>query len=111
MLSGVLNGVALEPSMVKWCKRITRGNVTRVTAGPQEFLNASFSLDATKSPNAIDYLNLSGPNKGKTQLGIFELTGDELRVCVSAPGEPRPGEFYSQPKDGRSYTTWKLIRK
>jgi len=32
MVAGVLNGAALGPDMVKWCQRITRGDVTTVVA-------------------------------------------------------------------------------
>ena len=110
MVSAVFNGVPMDPAMVKWCKRITRGNVTKVVAGPQVFLNARFSLDLTKSPHAIDYFNIDGAHKGKSQTGIFELSGDTLRICVSAPGQPRPSNFSSKSVDGRSFTTWRLVR-
>ena len=111
MVSAVFNGVAMNQSMVKWCKRITRGNVTRVVAGPQVFLNASFALDGSSQPPAIDYLNLEGPSKGKSQAGIFEVKGDALRICMSAPGQSRPAEFSSKPGDERSYTTWRRLEK
>src|SRR4029077_15644666 len=49
MISAVLNGVPMDPNLVKWCKRITRGNVTKVVAGLQVFLNATYSLDQSKN--------------------------------------------------------------
>jgi uncharacterized protein (TIGR03067 family) len=110
MVSAVLNGVAMNQAMVKWCQRITRGNVTRVVAGPQVFVNARFKLDS-KKPRVLDYLNLEGASKGKSQAGIYELSGDSLQICMSAPGQPRPADFSSKPGDGRSYTTWRLVRK
>jgi len=111
MVSAVFNGVAMDQSTVKWCKRITRGNVTRVVAGPQVFLNASFTLDDSRKPHAIDYINLEGATKGKSQAGIFELSGDVLKICMSAPGKPRPANFSSKPGDNRSYTTWRLLKR
>jgi uncharacterized protein (TIGR03067 family) len=111
MTSAVFNGVAMDQSMVKWCKRITRGNVTRVVAGPQVFLNASFTLDSSISPHAIDYVNLEGPSKGKSQAGIFELNDHALKICMSAPGQPRPADFASKPGDERSFTTWRRVKK
>jgi uncharacterized protein (TIGR03067 family) len=111
MVSGVFNGLAMDQLAVKWCRRITRGNLTKVTAGPQIFLNASFTLNADAQPNAIDYLNLDNPNKGKSQAGIFELKNDLLSICMAAPGQPRPQEFSSKEGDERSYTTWRLIKK
>lgn len=108
MLSGVFNGQPLQPDWVKFCKRVTRGNVTTVVAGPQTMLKARFTLDTSKMPNAIDYVNLHGSNKNKSQLGIFECNGDELKICVSAPGKPRPNDFSSKRGDGRNYTVWKF---
>ena len=56
MVSGVLNGDALDKDAVTWCTRITRGKITTVVAGPQVFLKASFTLDHSKKPHAIDYM-------------------------------------------------------
>ena len=107
LVSGVMSGKPMDESLVKWVKRVTRGNQTTVVAGPQVMMKVEFSIDSAKSPKAIDYLNLAGANKGKKQCGIFELAGDVLRVCVAAPGDPRPAEFTSVPGDGRTLTVWK----
>src|SRR5262249_42387137 len=87
MISAVFNGIPMDPKLVKWCKRITRGNVTKVVAGPQVFLNATFSLDHSKKPELIDYVNLEGASKGKVQAGIFTLSDGELKICMAGPGE------------------------
>jgi uncharacterized protein (TIGR03067 family) len=107
MVSGVMDGVPMDKSMVQWVKRITHGNESHVTAGPQTMLKVEFTHDATKSPKTIDYMNLFGANKGKSQQGIYEIDGDDLKFCVAAPGKPRPAEFASTRGDGRSFTTWK----
>jgi uncharacterized protein (TIGR03067 family) len=111
LVSGVFNGQPLDPSMVKFCKRVTRGNVTTVLAGPQTMLKVQFTLDRSKNPNRIDYVNLQGANKGKSQLGIFELSGPSLKMCVAPPGQPRPTDFSSKRGDGRNYTVWRLDKK
>ena len=109
MVSAVFNGAPMDKNMVKWCKRITHGNVTTVTAGPQVFLKASFTIDKSTSPNSVDYVNLAGSSIGKSQAGIYELSGDALRICMSAPGDPRPADFSSKAGDGRSFTTWSRL--
>jgi uncharacterized protein (TIGR03067 family) len=109
MVGAVFSGAAMAQDMVKWCQRITRGDLTTVVAGPQVMLKARFSLDASRTPNGVDYMNLDGAHKGKPQQGIFELTGDELRVCMAPPGKTRPAEFSSKAGDGRSYTTWRIL--
>jgi RNA polymerase sigma-70 factor (ECF subfamily) len=50
-------------------------------------------LDPAKNPKAIDVVYKTGPNKGKTSLGIYELDGSTLRICVGEPGDPRPTKF------------------
>ena len=110
MIGAVFNGASMDKKMMEWCKRLTRGNVTTVTAGPQVMLKATFTL-AESNKADIDYVNLEGPNKGKAQAGIFSLKGDTLEICMAAPGKPRPSDFSSKAGDGRSYTTWRLLQK
>jgi uncharacterized protein (TIGR03067 family) len=111
MVSAVFNGVPLEKEMVKWCKRITHGNVSIVMAGPQTMLKVNFTLDDSKHPQTIEYMNLEGSLKGKSQSGIVELKGLDLKICMSAPGKPRPANFCSKSGDGRSFTTWRFSKK
>lgn len=81
-----------------------------VVAGPQTMLKARFTFDRSAKPQAIDYVNLEGSNRGKLQAGICELKGGTLSICMAAPGKPRPGEFASTSRDGRSYTTWRRTK-
>ena len=50
-------------------------------------------LDLTTKPKAMDITGTEGPNKGKTLLAIYELTGDTLRICYDLAGKKRPTEF------------------
>jgi uncharacterized protein (TIGR03067 family) len=108
MVSAVIDGKPLASDMVKWCKRVTHGNITQVLAGPQSMLDAEFTLDPTKTPHHIDYVNRSGKQKGKSQAGIYEITDGLLKICVAPPGNARPTDFSSKKGDGRSYTVWRL---
>jgi uncharacterized protein (TIGR03067 family) len=108
MVAAVIDGKPLAPDMVKWCKRVTHGNVTMVLAGPQSMLDATFTLDPSHSPPHIDYVNRSGTNKGKAQAGIYEIEGNALRICVAPPGGARPKDFTSKKGDGRSCTEWRM---
>jgi uncharacterized protein (TIGR03067 family) len=111
MTSAIFDGTLMDQNMVKWCKRLTRGNVTKVIVGPQVFLHARFTLDHSAQPTLIDYLNLEGVTKGKAQAGIYELNGDTLKICMAPPDQERPANFSSQPGDNRSYTTWIRVKK
>jgi uncharacterized protein (TIGR03067 family) len=106
MVSAVMDGHPMEDSAVVWVRRVTQGRRTTVYAGPQVMLKVDFSHNPRQSPKTLDYLNIAGPQKGKTQLGIYELEGARLTVCVGAPGEPRPERFHSAPGDGATLTVW-----
>jgi uncharacterized protein (TIGR03067 family) len=109
MLAGVMDGKAMDASLLPWVKRVTQGNQTTVTAGPQTMVKVEFTFDPSTSPGSIDYRNLAGAHKGKSQQGIYKFEGDVLTVCVSAPGAARPQQFESVPGDGRTLTVWKRI--
>jgi uncharacterized protein (TIGR03067 family) len=106
MVSGIMDGKPMDQSLVKWVKRVTRGNQTTVVAGPNVMLKVEFTRDPSKTPKTIDYVNLAGSNKGKTQLGIYELENDLLRVFIAAPGMERPSQFRSAPAKGSTLTVW-----
>lgn len=72
-----------------------------INLGQNEFATGTSKLDPTKKPKQIDLSNESGPDKGKTLLAIYELNGDEYKVCIAAPGKDRPTEFSSKKDSGQ----------
>jgi uncharacterized protein (TIGR03067 family) len=109
MVSAVMDGAPMDPSAVEWVKRITRGSETTVYAGPQVMMKMEFKCDASGAPKTIDYINTAGSNKGKSQQGIYEFEGELLKICVAAPGKPRPTQFQSDRGDGRTFTVWRSV--
>ena len=54
----------------------------------------TIKVDAVKKPMTIDLIITEGTDAGKTQLGIFEVTGDTLRANLDTPGtQQRPADF------------------
>lgn len=54
----------------------------------------TIKVDATKKPMTIDLAISEGPDAGKTQLGIVEVTGDTIRLNLDTPGAgQRPADF------------------
>src|SRR5476649_1503635 len=53
-------------------------------------------IDASKKPKVADLVPGNGPQKGITIPGVYEIKGDELRVCSSNPGKDRPTELSSK---------------
>jgi uncharacterized protein (TIGR03067 family) len=56
----------------------------------------TFELDATKNPRQIEFV------RGNTrQIGIYELDGDNLKLCVG-PADDRPKAFKTKPRTDHS---------
>jgi uncharacterized protein (TIGR03067 family) len=47
-------------------------------------------FDPSKKPAQVDAMVTEGDGKGNTMLGIYELTGDTLKVCFDPNGKERP---------------------
>jgi len=66
--------------------------------GVHDPLEASFKLDQTKKPNALDLTFLNPPLKGKKVACIYELKGDDLKMVLPNPEKKdRPTEFKTAP--------------
>ncbi len=79
-----------------------------IKEGDKDICKGTFKLNSTKTPMSIDKTMSEGDDKGKTALGIYKLTGDEVKVSWSRAGETdRPAGF-----DAKSHrvTTLKRIK-
>lgn len=111
MVSGQRDGQAFPEDLRASFKRVAKGDETTVTMGGQLFLSAKFVLDPSKKPKTIDYSVTGGPYAGKTQLGIYECDGDQVKFCFSTPGKERPTDFTTKQNDGRTMSSWKRVKK
>ena len=68
-------------------------------------------VDASKTPKTMDFMPDDGPQKGKTLLGIYEVKGDELRLCHGEDGKDRPTELASKEGSGLTVVTCKRVKK
>jgi uncharacterized protein (TIGR03067 family) len=57
----------------------------------------SIWLDPTKRPAAINVVPREGPGATATILGVYELDGKVLRVCINHKGGPRPTGLEVEP--------------
>jgi erythromycin esterase len=72
------------------------------------FAQARYRINPSAEPPTIDVIVTQGAARGQTMLGIYDLTGSRLRVCLAAPGRERPREFY--PKAGSGHVLQELER-
>jgi uncharacterized protein (TIGR03067 family) len=64
----------------------------------------SYKLNQTETPRSID-VKVAQPGEaddGKTMLGIYELKGDDLLICIAKPGLGRPKRLESEPGSGHN---------
>jgi uncharacterized protein (TIGR03067 family) len=108
MVSGEYDGQPMYKSDITGAKRIAKGDETTVLINGAVFLSARMLVDPSKKPKTIDYLLTTGINRGKTQLGIYELNGDRLTLCFGKPNKERPGAFSAGAGSRRTLSVWKL---
>jgi uncharacterized protein (TIGR03067 family) len=53
-------------------------------------MRAHAPIDPSRTPRAIDATPSSGPNRGETWLGIYEVMGDLYKIAFAPPGKTHP---------------------
>ena len=91
--------------------------VTRLINKDGEYLvkaesddKGTVSVDATKTPKQMTIKGTEGPNKGKTLLAIYELSGDELQVCYDLSGKEFPKAFKTEAGQLLMYAVYKKVK-
>jgi RNA polymerase sigma factor (sigma-70 family) len=97
MIDVTINGLPLPPAGVGFQ---FEGNSCQFVAPDGSTLSTmTFTLDPTQDPKQIDLTLLP---QGSPALGIYELSGDELRLCYYTKGA-RPREFASRHENEQLY--------
>lgn len=107
LVFAVRDGQPLGADFVATGRRTLRDGVTTVRFRNQVFMQGTTRIDTTCSPHAIDYVLTGPPGRGKRQLGVWELDGEQLRICVAPPGRERPADFTTRLGDDRTLTVWR----
>jgi uncharacterized protein (TIGR03067 family) len=93
LVSAESNGKATPADKVAALGMTIKGETLTVQEGSEVVEEASFRLDRTANPPAIDLKVTAGTDKGKTVLGIYRLEDERLTICVAEPGRERPSKF------------------
>ena len=91
-ISAEFAGEKYPQQVLDTMKLVLKGDKYTVEVGAQTD-EGTVTRDPGKSPKTMDITGTNGPNKGKTFLVIYELKGDDLRVCYDLSGDSRPTEF------------------
>ena len=65
----------------------------------------TIAVNAAAMPHEMDMYFDSGPEKGNTNLAIYELAGDALKLCIATRGTIRPAAFATTPGSGIALET------
>ena len=109
LVSTVRDGKEMPPQDKKFVLTIKGESVT-VKVG-EDSHEATIKADPSKTPKALDLTFGDGPQKGKTAKAIYEVKGDELRVCHGDPDADRPTELASKEGSGLMLATLKRVKK
>jgi uncharacterized protein (TIGR03067 family) len=70
-----------------------------------------FKIDPAKRPRAIDFTHTDGPKKDKVDHAIYQLDGDNLKICVNEEsGGARPTAFASSAGSSHSLIVLKRAK-
>jgi len=98
-MQGTWVPVKAELSGQPWTEEQLRVIVLKLKDGQYEVSVAgkvdrgAYTLDPKSTPKAMTITGAEGPNKGKTFLCIYEISGDTLRVCYDLSGQKTPTDF------------------
>jgi uncharacterized protein (TIGR03067 family) len=98
----VANGVDAPAAVLKAARLTFKGNTVTIQMGGRT-QKETFKLDPAKTPKEID--TTSSEANAKTQLGIYELSGNQLKVCFAPPGvTKRPTGFTAALGSNQEFT-------
>jgi len=110
LVSGEDDGKKLSDEALKNARLTFEGDKHTVKIDDTTF-TGTHKLDPTNKPRTIDISDTDGPFKGKTVLGIYELDGNEFKICYAPPGKDRPKDFSAKAGTGYRYHVWKREKK
>ena len=86
------------------------GNSLTVKDGDETY-KVLLTIDAARTPRTLDMEFVSGPRKGDVVRGIYEIKGDELRICTAETGKDRPADLASTKGSGSMLMFLKRVKR
>src|SRR5436309_3761372 len=101
------DGQKVPAEMVAGSRMLVQGDRFTST-GMGSVYEGRLELDESQQPRHFALRFDAGPEKGNTNLGIYELAGDRWTICLATRGSVRPATFASTPGSGFAVET--LVR-
>ena len=101
-------GRKLPDAAAKAIKLVNKDGEYTVTAESDD--KGMFTVDVSKTPKTMTIKGADGPNKGKTFLCIYELNGDEMKICYDLTGKEHPKEFKTEAGKVHMLATYKKVK-
>ena len=96
-----VDGNPVPTSMLSNSRLLIDGDRFRMES-PEANYEGIFTVDVECLPHRIDLDFVEGPEAGNRSQGIFELTGDDLTICLGLAGSSRPESFATAPGSGQA---------
>jgi uncharacterized protein (TIGR03067 family) len=74
-------------------------------------MEGSFTIDPAKKPKTYDAKGTDADGKTHESKGIYQITGDTLKVCFAAADKERPKEFKTEAGSETHMHTYKREKK
>jgi uncharacterized protein (TIGR03067 family) len=109
-LSLETDGMKGDADRIKRLKLVVKDKKWTVYIDDKVSTLATFTVDPAKKPKAIDMTGTMGGDKGVKYLGIYELNGDDLKLCVG-DDKTRPKVFDGKKGTRRQFEVWTRVKE
>jgi uncharacterized protein (TIGR03067 family) len=87
-----------------------QGNKILFKESDKVYEEVEFDIDSEAKIKEIDYHYITGLKKGVREQGIYQLDGDQLKICMAQQKQKRPAEFVSKKGTGQQLWTLKRLK-
>jgi len=87
-----IDGNEMPAAMLTQSRLLVDGDRFR-TESPESNYEGIFTLDVDADPPHIDIEFVEGPEAGQWSYGIYDIDGDQMRLCLGLAGASRPVRF------------------